>query len=32
MVREQLKPVELYLMEHKVKYGNFKSSRRRKVR
>jgi len=32
MVKEQLKPVELYLLEPKVKYGNFEPERRRKVR
>lgn len=32
MVKEQLKPLELYLLEPNVKYGNFKPERRRKVR
>ncbi len=32
MVKEQLKPVELYLLEPKVKYGNFEPERRSKVR
>lgn len=32
MVKEQLKSVELYLLEPKVKYGNFEPERRRKVR
>lgn len=32
MVKEQLKPVELYLLEPNVKYGNFEPERRRKVR
>lgn len=32
MVRDQLKPVELYLLEPKVKYGNFKPARRSKIR
>lgn len=32
MVKEQLKPVELYLLEPKVNYGNIKSERRSKVR
>jgi len=32
MVKEQLKPVELYLLEPNVKYGNFEPQRRRKVR
>lgn len=32
MVKDQLNPVELYLLEPKVKYGNFKSSGRSKVR
>lgn len=32
MVKEQLKPVELYLLEPKVKYGNFEPERRSKIR
>src|SRR5215213_5518045 len=32
MVKDQLKSVELYLLEPKVKYGNFEPTRRRKVR
>jgi site-specific DNA-methyltransferase (adenine-specific) len=32
MVKNQLKPVELYLLEPTVKYGNFKPERRSKVR
>lgn len=32
MVKEQLKPIELYLLDPKVKYGNFEPDRRRKVR
>lgn len=32
MVKTQLKPVELYLLEPKVKYGDFKPKGRRKVR
>lgn len=32
LVKEQLKPVELYLLEPNVKYGNFEPERRRKVR
>jgi site-specific DNA-methyltransferase (adenine-specific)/site-specific DNA-methyltransferase (cytosine-N4-specific) len=32
MVKEQLKTVELFLLEPKVKYGNFEPERRRKVR
>lgn len=32
MVKEKLKPVELYLLEPKVKYGNFEPKRRSKVR
>lgn len=32
IIKEQLKPVELYLLEPKVKYGNFEPAKRRKVR
>lgn len=32
MVKDQLKPVELYLLEPKVTYGDFEPKRRRKVR
>ncbi len=32
LVKEQLKTIELFLLEPKVKYGNFKPERRRKVR
>lgn len=32
MVKDQLKPVELYLLEPDVKYGNFEPKRRSKVR
>jgi site-specific DNA-methyltransferase (adenine-specific)/site-specific DNA-methyltransferase (cytosine-N4-specific) len=32
MVKEQLKPVELYLLEPKVEYAKTKSKRRLKVR
>jgi len=32
MVKDKLKPLEMYLLEPKVKYGNFESAKRRKIR
>ncbi|HEX5153834.1 MAG TPA: site-specific DNA-methyltransferase [Parafilimonas sp.] len=32
MIKEQLKPIELFLLEPKLRYGNFEPASRRKVR